>query len=101
MREECRLPLLGVQMLESLRLLTAFLANVGFWWIMPQGRREMGSTVRYESTRGPIQLLILLGCGSFDRVVGHLKERLRACRQRVLSTAACVFFIWRHRTHDT
>src|SRR5262245_15125752 len=75
LRGECRLPLLGVLMLGSLQALIGFLANVGFWWIMPRVRREMQSTVWYKSTRGPIRLLILLGCGSFDRLVSRLKKR--------------------------
>src|SRR5215510_8198182 len=74
-REEYRLPLLGVLMLGSLRLLTGFLVNVGFWWIMPQVRREMRSTVWYESMHGLIHLLILPGCGSFDRLVSRLKKQ--------------------------
>ena len=39
-------------------------------------RREMRSTVWYESMHGLIHLLILLGCGSFDRLVSRLKKRL-------------------------
>src|SRR5262249_9428388 len=75
MREECRLPLLGVLMLGSLRSLTGFLVNVGFWWIMPQVQREMRSIVSYESTHGLIHLLILRGCGSCDKLVSRLKKR--------------------------